>query len=124
MLKKLLVLAILIAAPTFAQSSWRSPTYTLDAVESFSFAVKDYGEVASKLTVQVEVAGGPTTCTLDIEGRVNPSFSFVDLDNNKDCSANVLYTVTTPVTEININLEALSGGATPSIQVTIIGDVD
>lgn len=77
-------------------------------------------------TVQLDITGGPTTCTFQLEGSLDKEGvvggDFFDLSGPQDCTNDIMFHVTDrPVAWIRGNLTALSGGAGPALTVYYLG---
>lgn len=119
----------LFAALALSAASLQARSFTfefseIDAVEpSDPIELKDHLEL-SVLTVQVETAGSPTTCTVYLEGKQDERTGWVKLNNSSpaDCAtnANLAIVIVGQVWRyVRLNVTALSGGSSPTVNATL-----
>ena len=86
-----------------------------------SLAMGSIPQPPSKHTVQLTVAGSPSTCTYRLEGSLDGSL-WSDLSGTQSCTASVMFhVVDKPVSWLRGNLLTLSGGSSPTVQFTYQG---
>ena len=86
------------------------------------------GEVyyAKAHTLQLVLTGSPTTCTVALHGSLDGT-NYIDLSGGavSDCTVagNRLFHITSkPIRHIRIVLSGLSGGSSPTVTPTYLGD--
>jgi hypothetical protein len=80
----------------------------------------------SQHTLEVVVAGSPSSCSIQLEGTLdNPSGSSVtwaNLSGAQTCTSSVTFSVVNkPVRAVRANLTSLSGGSSPTVTVGYAG---
>jgi hypothetical protein len=117
-MRRLILLTALVCAIAMAQVPQRS---------SAAWTVTTTGTAASKTsgahehTLAVVPSGSPTSCTIKLEGSLDGSAWF-DLSGAQTCTSDVMFHVTSkPVNVVRVNVTALSGGTSPSLDVKYLG---
>jgi len=116
---------VLLAATLFAQHTSTFNLGTLSAVATSNPV--NVGLVAHKHTLQVTVAGSPSTCTVELDGTLDDvvltaSPNWQNLSGSQTCTSSTAFSVVDrPVTGIRGNLTALSGGSSPTVTLKYVG---
>lgn len=72
-------------------------------------------------TVQINVTGGPATCTAKLQGSLD-GVNFFDMNTAQTCTSGALFAVANlPVLFIRINLTTFSGGSSPTMTAFYAG---
>jgi len=83
------------------------------------------GEARAKHALQVFHTGGPTTCIVTLEGRLDDTAPwFVLATWTTLTSGDIVFAVDKPVTQIRANLTTLAGGAAPAVTAFIAANQD
>lgn len=69
----------------------------------------------SKFTLQTLVTGGPSGCTVNLEGSLDGA-NFAQLVQSTSTSGDMQFAVDKPVKYIRGNLTVLTGGTSPSVK--------
>lgn len=75
-----------------------------------------------ELTIELVVSGAPTTCTMEVEGRIHSGW--FSLSGPIDCTVaanQMFHIINRPVLSVRQNLTALAGGASPSVRMIVYG---
>ncbi len=108
--------AFLLGAQSVSQKTWTALTAT-GTTSSFSIAAN------SNHTLSIVVSGGPSGCTVNLDGSLDSTHWF-DLSGGQTCTSSVMFHVANrPVTFVRANLTALSGGTAPTVTVVYVGAV-
>ena len=73
-------------------------------------------------TIQANVSGSPTSCSVQLEGSLDNS-TFFSLSGVFDCSAGnqMFHDVTRPIDYVRLHITALGGGSSPAVQLYYLG---
>lgn len=114
-MKRIIAALAITTVPLLAQT--RTLFATLGATGTTSAANAD----ANYHTVQAVPSGSPSGCTLRLEGSLDNS-NWFDLSGSQTCTSAVMFHVDgKPATYVRVNLTALSGGTSPTVQITYKG---
>ncbi len=121
MMRKFLLILALVGLSVAQQATtdyhWHFATQTATGTTANVYVYTH----PDKHTEQVAVTGAPTTCTVALEGSLDGT-SFFNLSGDQSCTSSfMLHIVDKPVGFVRVNLKALSGGTSPSVQVDYVG---
>jgi len=132
-MKKLLPLIGIVILVAFVSASAQGPNAnapftknTFATVSSVtSTPILQLPIAYTKHTIQWKVAGGPSGCSLTLQGTIvdNPTSSdMVDIGTSQTCtSGGMSFVVDKPVTGVAVNVTVLTNGTNPAVTVTYLG---
>lgn len=114
---KSILLFLLTAAALCAQPSKTIfTTFTATGTTS-SFAVPG----ADVHTIQAVVTGGPSGCTMHLEGSLDGT-TWADISGDQTCTSSVMFHVVNKgVNFVRVNLSSFTGGTSPTLTAWYVG---
>lgn len=117
---KRLLLILLLALVALAQYP---PVYTkwgpLTGTGTTAALPLPYG--FSQHTLQIIVTGGPSGCTVNLDGSLD-GVNWFDLSGAQTCTSNTMFhVVSKPVAYVRGDLTALTGGTAPTVTISYEG---
>lgn len=75
----------------------------------------------SQHTIQIIVTGGPSGCTVNLDGSLD-GVNWFDLSGGQTCTSNTMFhVVSKPVAYVRGDLTALTGGTSPTVTISYEG---